>query len=268
MGLGELTSEVIGKHKIYEHPEITEDDTERWEANKEIEEIALRLKKMEINALRNSLELYLDAGLKADDIIEGWTKIELQPPAKAANLVKNIIEQARHKDSDLSQYYKQVFEIPKKLENNQLLQSLYLISTMQTPKREKLVRCLANKIYDIFVRLLNLHRDSKKRDVGLSPKTKFMLKSRIKEYDFLQQDRKTLRERLFMLSELNSGLKETLSAVVDDLRRKMKSVPDKSTEKDVNQYLNDFTSFLKKLDEWENELRELFGPNSSMELCE
>ena len=195
-------------------------------------------------------------------------RFELEPSAKAVNLVKDIIIQSKIKGSKLNLYYDQVFKAQKKPENNQLLQSLYLISTMQTPRRQKLVRCLARKIYQIKVHLQRFEKNAKKMNISSTTESK--VKQRDSEYDSLSGKRKDFRERVFMLTELNKGMKKTLSAVIDELNAKAKTVNsfDEQGEEKVNLYLTDFMLYRKQLDEWENELARLFRPGSSMKLCE
>ena len=255
--MGELTSEQIRSNEIYK-------DSERQEENQEIARVADKLKYMEIQLLLNSDEEYTEM-FDPEDVRK---KFQLEPSAKAVNLVKEIITQSKMKGSKLNSYYDQVFKAQKKPENNQLLQSLYLISTMQTPIRQQLVRCLARKIYQIKVHLQRFEKNAKKLNISSTNESK--VKQRDTEYDSLSMKRKDFRERVFMLTELNKGMKETLSAVIDELNAKSKTAHafDEQGGEKINLYLTDFMSYRKKLDEWEKELEGLFRPGFSVKLCE
>ena len=261
-GLRKLTSDAISSEEIFQPPSIAETEEEQDKGEAEIEEIALGLKKLETSVLQNSLKEFLE---EVDVMMEVKAKFELEPSAKAANLVKDIVVQSKIKDSKLNQYYEEVFEIPKKLENNQLVQSLYHISTMPTPEREKLVKCVAFKLYRVNVRLQNFEKDAKK--LRVSHGTKFMVRSRNNEYNILTQDKKDFRERLFMLSELENGMVATLSAVIDELKAKMKKekTMDKATKQDVNAYSSGFTALMKEAEEWVKRLDDWFGPGPGPE---
>ena len=237
---------MIGSEEIYQPPKIAETDEERWKANQEMESITKELKEMEVKVLRNSFEEFLE-GIKANAIFEAKDKIEVEPYAGASSLVKNVIVQSKIKGSELNRYYAKYFGIPKQLENNQLVQSLYLISTMKTPERDKLVKCFARNIYRINTNLTNFEKDAEK--LNISSRIKFIVKSRNQEYESISKGKKDFRERLFMLKELKNTMKETLSAVIDELKTKIKAGLDKTTKNEIIVYDSVFTQLVKRLEE-------------------
>ena len=142
--------------------------------------------------------------MKANEL--GNYEAMLVPSAKASNLVKDVVIQLKSRDSELIKYYQQTFKVWKEPKNNQLPQSLYLLSAMPSPEQKELARKQSDKIKRVNACLQTFERDAKKLNV--SSKTLDMVKCRRKEYDFISNESKSLRERKYILSDMKSRMKE------------------------------------------------------------
>ena len=249
-----LTEAEIKSEGIYDPPEIAESEVVQDMVNQDIKEIVKQLKDMEFEILGNSLDAYnqeidpFDPGnliqVNVGPMVAMSAKMELEPSAEAVNDVKKVIIESKKKGSNLNKYYENVFKIPREIENNQVVQSLYLISTMETSSNLHFVKRVGSTMQGYYVRLQNFQKDSKK--LGLSKTVKSKVSSIIEQYESTTRPVKKLRDRFFALLELHRMMQESFPDILDEIRAKMKYA-NKMEKQELGAYFSAFKSFFQAL---------------------